>query len=373
MGGTLDEGSVIAGRYRIVCAVGAGRNGVVYRATCDAGEIALKVIDEPDEARAEVLVAAARRAMALSARGVVRLLDVGRDGAQVWLASELAPGRSLASMLEDSGALDTATAVTILIAVCASLEAMHQAGLLHGAVRPGNVLVAEDGSVLLTDVGVAHSRGPGNLSYASPEASHGYPEDERSDLYSLGLLAHEMLTGSTWNDRGGEDSSDEATVILPADVPPAVRGVIIRLLHKDRASRFRRAGDVAAALKGQKIRGRKSRRGWQALILAGVGVAIGAFLVVRGRSPGDRRVIVNGAPVGAGILGAYESRSGRHIPDGRYWYDSASGAWGFEGAPARCVTDRGLDLGNAAVTTGAPPRPATAPPCALGDAPVVKP
>jgi Protein kinase domain len=366
MAQTLGEGSMIAGRYRIVSAVGAGRNGVVYRATCEAGEVALKVIEEPDAARCEALVASARRAMALPVRGVVKLLDAGSRDGTVWLASELAPGKSLATLLEENGPFDTAGAVAILVAVCGSLEAMHRAGLLHGDVKPGNVLVGDDGSVLLTDVGVTRSRGPGDMAYASPEASHGYPEDERSDLYSLGLLAHEMLTGTSWNDGG----SEEATIVLPADVPPAVRGVVIRLLHKDRASRFRRAGDVAAALSGQPSPPRKKgRRGLQAVVVAGV--ALGAFLFFRNRgsSPGERRVIVNGAPVAAGILGAYESRFGRRVPDGRYWYDRASGAWGVEGAPARCVTASGLDLGSVAASAPTPGT-AAAPACALGQVPV---
>lgn len=367
----LTEGSLIAGRYRIVGTVGAGHNGVVYRASCEAGEVALKVIEEPDAARGEAMVAAARRAMAVTARGVVRLLDAGRDGELVWLASEFAPGKSLAAILEDSGPFETPTAVGVLVAVCASLEAMHGAGLLHGDVKPGNVLLAPDGSVTLTDVGVARSRGPGNLAYASPEASHGYPEDERSDLYSLGLLAYELLSGTAWSEGG----SDEATVILPADVPPAVRGVVIRLLHKDRAARFRRAGDAAdaltAALSGKPARGRKGRRGVHIAVVAGL--ALAAFLLVRGRGPDGRRVIVNGAILESAILGAYESRFGAHIPDGRYWYDRASGAWGIEGAPARCVTARGLDLGSAALLSS-PPRAASAPECALGgQAPVGRP
>lgn len=343
---------------------------MVYRAAWEeAGrEVALKVIEEPNAERAEALLGAARRAQALAARGVNRVLDAGRDGELVWLVSELIPGRSLAVILEESGPLDSRAAVNVLVAVCRALEATHEAGLLHGDLKPGNVIIAPTGDVALTDIGVARSVGAGSVEYASPEASHGYPEDERSDLYSLGVLAYEILTGSPWTD------GDDATVVLPDEVPPAVRSVVIRLLHKDQGARFRRASDVALALvlaagEARRPPGPAGRRRRMVGFAVVAGLAIGAFWFVRGRG-GDRHVVVNGAALAPAALSTYEERAGAHVPDGRYWYDRKTGAWGVEGGPPRCVTARGLDLGVSAasasvlVVGGGPP-----PACPLGQSP----
>src|SRR5262249_52108737 len=128
----LSSGSGIAGRYRIVATIGAGPDGTVYRAEGDPREVAPQGIQEPHPQRGLALVAAGGGGQAVAARGVIRLLDAGRDGDLVWLASDLAPGRSLATILEEGGPLDARAAVNVLVAVCRALEATHDAGLLHG-------------------------------------------------------------------------------------------------------------------------------------------------------------------------------------------------------------------------------------------------
>src|SRR5262249_42210002 len=155
--------------------------------------------------------------------------------------------------LEENGPLDTPAAISVLVALCRALDATHAAGVLHGDLKPANVIVGPDGSVVLTDIGLARTRGAGRGAYASPEASHGFAEDERSDLYSLGVLAYECLTGSPWSD------ADDGPVVFPIGVPTLVRAVVIRLLHKDQGARFRRADDVAKALVDA-ASGRRPRR-----------------------------------------------------------------------------------------------------------------
>ena len=361
----IPDGTVVAGRFRVAGTVGAGRHGVVYRAELEGREVALKIVEEPNTERAQALVNAARRAQRVGGRGVIRVLDAGREGDKVWVASELAAGRSLAALLEEGGPLDTQAAVNVLVALCRALDATHAAGLLHGDLKPANVIVGPDGNVVLTDIGLARSRGAGCGTYASPEASHGFTEDARSDLYSLGVVAYECLTGSPWS-----DDDDDGPVLFPIGVPTAVRSVVIRLLHKDQGARYRRADDVARALveaaSGKRPRGPARRIGVGIAVAAGL--VIGAFLVMRGRGESAREVIVNGVRVAAGALAAYESKTGAHVPDGRYWYDRASGLWGLEGSPPRCVTARGQDFGaslkSAVMLVGA-----GVPPCALGEDP----
>jgi serine/threonine-protein kinase len=354
----LDAGTAIGG-YRIVGAIGAGAHGVVYRADKDGREVALKVIDEADDARAAALLEAARAAAAVEHGAVARTLAFGRDGERVWIAMERAPGPSLAERLED-GPLPCAEVVGVLVAVCGALDAAHAAGVLHCDLKPQNILVA-GGAVKVTDFGLADAGGAPSARYASPEASHGYPVDERSDLYSVGVLAVELLTGSPYEDAG------DTPLVLPADVPAPVRAVLIRLLHKDQGARFRNAGAVAAALEaalaGRRLPAR-SRRGRRVVGVALIAAAaLTAILLLRGRSQdastaatGARTVVVNGAAIEPDVRAAYERRAGAPMAPGRYWYDPTTGAWGLEGGPALGVTLAGLELGRPPVAHELPAR-----------------
>jgi serine/threonine-protein kinase len=342
----LERGSVVAGRFRVIDALGAGAIGVVYsvaRVGEDGPELALKVIEEPDAARAEALLAAARRTIAVTHPRIVRTLDCGIDGPTVWIAMERVSGRSLAEMLED-GPLAVADMVRVVVAVCSALDAAHAVGILHSDLNPRNVIVGAQG-VKVTNFTLAGARGE-PTRYDSPETSHGYPVDERSDLYSLGVLAIELVTGSAYHE------AEDAPLFVPADVPPMVRAVLIRLLHKDRGARFRNAAAVAqaleAALAGQPApRARRTaRRRVVGVALVAAAAVLGAVVLIRGRGGADEgKVVVNGVPVKPDVLADYERRVRHHVPEGRYWYEPLTGAWGREGAPAAGVTVPGLPLG----------------------------
>jgi serine/threonine-protein kinase len=272
----LPDGTVVARRFRIVAALGAGPHGVVYRAAETAGgrEVALKIIEVDDDGRATALIAAATRAEAVVHAAVARTLAAGREERAVWIASELAPGRSLAAALEDGERLDGEATVALVRALCGGLAALHAAGLLHGDLKPENVVLAPDGAARLTDVALARSGGRRAGAYLSPEAAHGDREDERSDLYALGVLAVQAL--------GGSGGALEEALALPDDAPMALRRVIIRLLHKDRGARFRHAVDVVEALDGRApARPRHARHLGLALVAAGA-LALVAFLWLRG-------------------------------------------------------------------------------------------
>jgi serine/threonine protein kinase len=283
----------IAG-YRILGELGSSAHGVVHRAEKNGREVALKVIEEPDATRAAALLDAARAAARIVHPAVARTFAAGRDGDRVWIAMEHVAGRSLAERL-DEGPLPVADVVRVLAAACGALDAAHAAGVLHCGLKPRNILVGDVG-VKVTDFGVAAARDRRSAPYASPEAAHGYAIDARSDLYSLGVLAVELLTGAAY-----EDAVD-APLVLPADVPPVVRSVIIRLLHKDQGARFRTAAAVAAALAPAPARPRSLR--WLLGVAVVAVAAVVIVLLVRGRGAGVGASVKGAAPAPSGVAPA---------------------------------------------------------------------
>ncbi|MCZ7652208.1 MAG: serine/threonine protein kinase [Thermoanaerobaculia bacterium] len=206
----LPAGSVVAGRYRIGPLIGRGGFAHVYRARDEAegAEVALKVL------RADRFTAAALRRLereAALAAGfdhphLVRVLDAGRDGDLAYLAMELVAGPTLRERLRE-GPPPVDEAVRLAGEILDGLAALHARGVLHRDVKPGNVLLGADGRARLADLGLAlpvdrdETRATstaaivGTLDYLSPEQALGEDLDARSDLYSVGLVLFEMLTG----------------------------------------------------------------------------------------------------------------------------------------------------------------------------------
>lgn len=351
----LENGSVVAGRFHILEVIGAGAQGVVYRAVENGREIALKVLDEPDSDRAQALLAVVQRAATVNHPQVARTLDAGCAGPLVWVAMERIAGRSLAELI-DEGPLPPAPAMQILIGVCGALDAAHAAGLLHSDLKPENVIIGVDGPKV-TDFGLAGARGRAALEYSAPERSHGYPVDERSDLYSLGVLGYELLTGIVY-----DTSHEDLPLVLPSDVPAPVRAILIRLLHFDRSARFRSAAAVATALEAALRGGPPPPRPRHGRVLGALLIGAAAAATVFALRARGHEVYVNGAAVPNAALNAYEQRIGAEVPAGRYWYDARSGAWGHEDGPALGLTLPGLELG----PPPGPHAPAIVPARALG-------
>ncbi|HEV7518226.1 MAG TPA: serine/threonine-protein kinase, partial [Thermoanaerobaculia bacterium] len=212
----LASGSRLGGRYRIHELVGAGGMGMVYRAEDEqlGLPVAVKVL-RPDLAgdgrwleRFKQELVLARQ---VSHENVVRIHDIGSDAGLVFLTMDFLPGRSLREVLADEPRLAPALAIEIARQVALGLGAAHRAGVVHRDLKPGNVLVdlgGESGGAVraaITDFGIARSLAGagltrtgtvvGTLDYLSPEQARGEAVDGRSDLYALGLLLYEMLTG----------------------------------------------------------------------------------------------------------------------------------------------------------------------------------
>lgn len=201
-------GSLISGRYLVKAFVAAGGMASVYKAqdTVLEREVALKIIHPhlaTDKSFVDKFRREAKMAAQLSHPNLVNIFDQGTDNEIIFLVMEYVPGINLRDALNDFGPLDANRALEILEPLTAGLAAAHAAGILHRDLKPENVFLANDGSVKLGDFGLAREISShtqtgsivGTVAYLSPELVQRGQADARSDIYSLGVMLFEMLTG----------------------------------------------------------------------------------------------------------------------------------------------------------------------------------
>ncbi|WP_372463911.1 serine/threonine-protein kinase [Streptomyces pinistramenti] len=252
------EGRSVAGRYRLVERLGHGGMGTVWRARDEMvhRDVAVKEPRIPHRRSAshgqrfiERMLREARAVASVTHPNVVTLHDVVMHEGQPWLVMELVRGRSLADLL-DEGTLTPPETAKIGLAVIEALAAVHAAGVLHRDVKPANVLLAEDGRVLLTDFGIAHVEGAtpltetgaiiGSPQYIAPERVSGLRPDAASDMWSLGVLLFFTVEG--WSPFRRSSSVTTMLAVRDESPPPPTRAgaltpLITALLHKDPAAR----------------------------------------------------------------------------------------------------------------------------------------
>ena len=269
----LPAESVIAG-YTVEDVLGRGATAVVYRATSPErdGPVALKLITA-DACRGEDgrgrLEREARLAAAVVHRGILPVYEIGEHEGRSFVAMKLAPG-DLAARLRGEGRLEPARAVALVAQLASALDAAHAHGLVHRDVKPSNVLLEEDEGAeraYLADFGVARATfsgldlPPGELvgtvGYASPEQIRGEPVDRRTDVYALGCLLHECLTGRVpyasrdalamlWEHLHGD--TPRPSMLVP-DLPSTLDEVVRRALAKSPEARFASAGELSEAVR----------------------------------------------------------------------------------------------------------------------------
>lgn len=201
-------GAVVDQRYLVQARLARGGMSTVYLATDQRLErdVALKVMHAhlaDDDSFLNRFSQEAKSAARLSHPHVVGVLDQGHDGSLVYLVMEYVPGRTLRALMEERGRLQPRLALAMLDAVVDGLAAAHDAGLVHRDVKPENVLLAEDGRIKVGDFGLARAVSTstntatliGTVAYIAPELVTGGSADERSDIYSAGIMLYEMLTG----------------------------------------------------------------------------------------------------------------------------------------------------------------------------------
>ncbi|MCW2970166.1 MAG: serine/threonine protein kinase [Solirubrobacterales bacterium] len=207
-----DGRRVLAGRYELGAVLGRGGMGTVHRATDLILErtVAVKLLPAAlaaeDASHVTRFEREARAAASLTHPGVVAIYDSGEDEATRFIVMECVEGRSLSEVLREDAPLQPARAAAIASRVAGALAAAHAAGIIHRDVKPGNVMLADDGAVKVLDFGIARSLDGSTLTqnaavlgtagYMAPEQALGERADERSDIYSLGCLLYALLTGS---------------------------------------------------------------------------------------------------------------------------------------------------------------------------------
>ncbi len=249
-------GEVLVGRYRIVALLGQGGMGEVYRAddlTLDQ-PVALKFLSRAvtaDESAITRFRNEVRIARQVSHPNVCRVYDLAEVDGEYFLSMEYVDGEDLGSLLRRIGRLPEDKGLDISRRLCAGLAAAHERGVLHRDLKPANVMLNGRGQVLLTDFGLAGISGEiagnevrnGTPAYMAPEQLAGKEVSIQSDIYSLGLVMHEIFTG-----RKPEDTKTPSSFVR--DLDPSIDRVILRCLERDPANRPKTALSVAAALPG---------------------------------------------------------------------------------------------------------------------------
>ena len=261
-------------RYEYVETLGQGGVGVVYKARdLELDEIvAIKVLS-PDIAKDdEAVLARFKREINLNRKikhpNVARMYDFGLSGPYPYITMEFVPGKDLWTLIRDEGRIRPAVAVPILRQIARGCSAIHELGIVHRDLKSQNVIVDENGAVAIVDFGLARwNLGAGftldtiilgTPQYMSPEQASGKAVDARTDIYSIGIIAFEALTGQLPFTGDSpiavamKQINDQVPDLLSMypDVSPGLRAVVMKALRKDPAKRYSTAADLEAELTG---------------------------------------------------------------------------------------------------------------------------
>ena len=273
------QGVTFGGRYELDSRIAIGGMGEVWEATDHVigRTVAIKILKDEymgDPGFLERFRAEARHAALVNHEGIASVFDYGEENGSAFLVMELVPGEALSTILEREGSLPVDKTLDIVAQTSMALQAAHAAGLVHRDIKPGNLLITPDGRVKITDFGIARiadqvpltatGQVMGTVQYLSPEQASGHPASPATDIYSLGIVAYECLTGK--RPFTGESQVaiamaqiNEQPPPLPATIPAPVQNLVMAMIAKKpeerpatasavaRAASALRRGDVAAA------------------------------------------------------------------------------------------------------------------------------
>ena len=256
------EGKVFKQRYQLKQKMGSGRLADTYVAD-DLQlnkQVAVKVLYSQiasNPSYIQKLEAELKVAVELDHPNITKTYDWGKEDDLFFVVTEFVEGRSLKSILGSEGKLPPPRASRIASDVCGALELAHSRNLVHGGISTHNIFISEIGQVKLMDVGMAWtSTGRGTPQYVSPEQAQGLAVDARSDLYSLGIVLYDLLTGKVpFDDPNAEtvinkqvNEEPVAPSVIDPGIPAALNSLVMKALAKDPALRFQNASEMKASL-----------------------------------------------------------------------------------------------------------------------------
>jgi serine/threonine protein kinase/Flp pilus assembly protein TadD len=267
----LTTGSTFAGRYQVIEELGKGGMGKVYKVfdTKIKEKVALKLIKPEvasDKETIERFNNELRLARKVRHKNVCGMFDLGEAESAHFITMEYVPGQDLKGLIRQSKQLTVGTAVAIAKQVCEGLEEAHRLGIIHRDLKPSNIIIDKDGNAKIMDFGIARSlkaRGItgagvmiGTPEYMSPEQVEGKDIDQRSDIYSLGVILYEIVTGrvpfegDTPFTIGVKHKSEipKNPKELNAQIPDDLNKVILKCLEKNKEKRYQSAGELGAEL-----------------------------------------------------------------------------------------------------------------------------
>jgi beta-lactam-binding protein with PASTA domain/predicted Ser/Thr protein kinase len=317
----VDPETIVDGRYRVIRRLGSGGMADVYCAEDQqlGRKVALKLLYRrfaEDLQFVERFRREASSAAGLQHPNIVGIYDRGEWDGTYYIAMEYIEGRTLKDVIREHGPAPTEAAIDIALQVLRAIRFAHRRGVVHRDIKPHNVMVDAEGRAKVTDFGIARAGASdmtetgsimGTAQYLSPEQAQGRPVDARADLYSIGIVLYEMLTGQV-----PFDAESAVTVALKQvseqpvppsqlnpSITPALEGVVLRAMEKEPERRFADADEFIAALEAARtapdavlaplpveevvVEEDKGRRWWLWLLvlLALAAIAVGAYLLLR--------------------------------------------------------------------------------------------
>jgi eukaryotic-like serine/threonine-protein kinase len=272
----IEPETLIDGRYRVLSRLGSGGMADVYLAQdmLLGRQVAVKVLHRhfsEDQEFVERFRREASSAAGLSHPNIVAIFDRGEWNGTYYIAMEYVAGRSLKTIVREQGALDPASAIEIVVQILRAARFAHKRGVIHRDLKPHNVIVDEEGRARVTDFGIARAGASdmtltgsimGTAQYLSPEQAQGLAVSASSDLYSVGVILYELLTGAVPFE--GETAVAIAFKQVAAEpqppsalrpgLPASLDAVVLRALAKDPAQRYADADELIAALEEERRR-----------------------------------------------------------------------------------------------------------------------
>ena len=261
------EGKLLGNRYEIIEKIGNGGMATVYKATDKVLKryVAVKILRDEfttDEEFVKRFNIEAQAAASITHPNIVSVYDVGKEENLYYIVMELVKGKTLKEIIVEDGALGWKWSVKVAIQIASALETAHKNNIIHRDIKPHNIIITEEGVAKVTDFGIAKAVSNstitafgttiGSVHYFSPEHARGGFTDAKSDLYSLGVVMYEMVTGRVPFDsdtpvsvalKHMQEDPIEPIVLKP-DLPKSVNDIIMKAMQKDAEKRYSNATEM---------------------------------------------------------------------------------------------------------------------------------